>query len=407
MSATSDHEAAPREASRLEGFDWYPWALAAVVLLTRVLTRSQLYFVDGPKHLKAILNHTYLIQPPGYWLFNRLMGLFSDPVLAISVFNISCSVLGVVVFYYCARCYFARRSFAMWGAAIYAAVFYAWFSAEIHCTYASQLLFPVLVLYGFLQHERTGRAWYLYLAAVAFGIGAGMRPSDGAFLLPFVCWRLIRLRPRQRAVIACAVITVVCLAWLVPTALAYQRLHWSSLSTQYPGSVGTYFVRQTGQESIVAKGFNFQTLANVTRVVVALSFAFWPFLLPLVIRRGKGLDSRAVELAIWIVPGLIFFLVGYFGHAPHLNFMTAALILMGLLLLENCTQRLTTTTAVLCLAWNVGFFLFFRPIITPSLPVNVINVYAGRCTWFSLRHQAQADLHEVLRNPTWLLGDKP
>jgi hypothetical protein len=407
MSVTFSHETASHEVLRRGGVDWYPWALAAVVLVSRVLTRSQVYFVDGPKHIKAIQNHTYLIQPPGYWLFNRLAGLFSDPVLAISVFNISCSVLGVVVFYYCARILIAQRALAMWGAAIYAGVFYAWFSAEIHCTYASQLLFPVLMLCGFLQYERTGQAWHLYLAAAAFAIGAGMRPSDGAFLLPFVCWRLIRLRPRRRAVITCAVIVVLCLAWLVPTALAYQRLHWSSLSTQYKGTVGTYFARQTAQESFVANGFNFQTMANVTRLVVGLSFAFWPFLLPLVFRRDRRLDSRAVELALWILPGLIFFLAGYFGHAPHLNFATAPIILLALLLLENCTKRIAITTAVLCLVWNIGFFLFFRPVITRSLPVNVVNVYAGRCTWFSLRHRADADLREVLENPSVLLGSNP
>jgi 4-amino-4-deoxy-L-arabinose transferase-like glycosyltransferase len=312
-------------------------------------------------------------------------------------------VLGVVVFYYCARILFAQRALAMWGSAIYAWVFYVWFSAEIHSTYASQLFFPVLVFYCFLQYERTGRAWHLYLAAAAFAIGTGMRPSDGAFLLPFVCWRLIRLRPRNRVVVACAVITVLCLAWLVPTAFAYERVHWSSLSG-FKGTIGPFFAGTLSQRSFVAKGFNSLTLANVTRVLVALLFAFWPFLLPLILRRNRRLDSRAIELALWIIPGLVFFLISYFADAPYLNFATAPIILLGLLLLENCTKRIITTTAVLCLVWNVGFFLFFRPAVTRSLPMNIVNVYAGRFTLFSLKHRASPDLSEVVKDPSLVKG---
>src|SRR5208282_4782513 len=86
--------------ARLGSIDWYPWLLAAAVLLARVLTRSQLYFADGPGQVKAIRNRTFVVQPPGYWLFDRLAGFFSDPVLAISVFNVLCSAFGVVFFYY-------------------------------------------------------------------------------------------------------------------------------------------------------------------------------------------------------------------------------------------------------------------------------------------------------------------
>ena len=386
--------------TRVTHVDWYPWLLAVVVLLSRLLTRFPLYYGDGPKHIRAIQTHSFVIQPPGYWLFNRLAGLFSDPALAISLFNIFCSTMGVVVFYYCARDLLTKRSLARWGAAIYAAIFYAWFSAEVHSTYASQLLFPVLALYLFFEHQRTGRARYLYFAAAAFAIGAGLRPSDGAFLLPFVLWQLIRCYPRRRAVVAAALITALCLAWLVPNVLALERAKsWSSSPAD---TVGSYASLVLSRRSIVWNGINKLTLANVTRVVVAICFAFWPFLLPLVFSGFRGLDSRARELALWIFPGLLFFLATIFSEAPYLNFATAAILLMGLMLLENSTRRLTIATAVLCLAWNIGFFLFFKPMLTMSMPINTVNCYAGRFTLFSLRHRAFPNLSDVVKDPSLL-----
>jgi hypothetical protein len=86
-----------------------PFALAAFTLATRVFFHGPLYFADGPQHLRCILDKTYIIQPPGYWLFNRIAGLCLDPLLAISDMNIFFSVAGVVVFYYTALFFAGRK----------------------------------------------------------------------------------------------------------------------------------------------------------------------------------------------------------------------------------------------------------------------------------------------------------
>ena len=51
-----------------------PFVLAALTLVTRVFFHGELYFADGPQHVSSILERIYVIQPPGYWLFNRARG---------------------------------------------------------------------------------------------------------------------------------------------------------------------------------------------------------------------------------------------------------------------------------------------------------------------------------------------
>jgi hypothetical protein len=62
-----------------------PLLLALFTLVSRLLFHGPPYFADGPAHIRVILAKIYIIQPPGYWLFNRLGGLFPDPAAGISV----------------------------------------------------------------------------------------------------------------------------------------------------------------------------------------------------------------------------------------------------------------------------------------------------------------------------------
>ena len=68
----------PEEKTKNQ-FEAYPWLLAMVVLVSRVLTTGPLYFIDGPEHVDAALTRTYIVQPPGYWLFNRTIAFFPEP----------------------------------------------------------------------------------------------------------------------------------------------------------------------------------------------------------------------------------------------------------------------------------------------------------------------------------------
>ncbi len=83
--------------------------LGLITLATRIACHGSVYFADGPAHIRAIATKVYVIQPPGYWLFDRLASLFPDPALAISTMNILFSVAGVVVFYLTALQFGSKR----------------------------------------------------------------------------------------------------------------------------------------------------------------------------------------------------------------------------------------------------------------------------------------------------------
>ena len=231
--------------------DVYPWLLALVVLVSRVLEEGPVYFVDGPSHVSAALTRTYLIQPPGYWLFNRLIAFFPDPGKGIEFFNWTFSALGVVCFYYAARLLVQKRT-AQLGTAVYAVLFFDWFAGQIHSTYASQLLFPVL-LFLFLQlHSRRPRLVYLLGAAATYALGAGFRPSDGFFAGFMFLYYLVRHTPLRQAIVSFLAASVGCLLWLVPTreaiaaqgqggAAAAYSIHISRRS--HPYSTASAFAR--------------------------------------------------------------------------------------------------------------------------------------------------------------------
>ena len=60
--------------------DWlFCLLLFVFTLVSRAVTSGPPYFADAPSHLACIAARTFVIQPPGYWLFNRFCGLFPAP----------------------------------------------------------------------------------------------------------------------------------------------------------------------------------------------------------------------------------------------------------------------------------------------------------------------------------------
>lgn len=370
---------APASSTSLSSF--YPAMLAVFVLVTRVLCRGPLYFGDGPSMVKSIFDKTYIVQPPGYWLFDRTAGLFSNPVLAMTTMNILFSVAGVVVFYY-AACFFASRNSAVVAALAYSCTFYIWFSGEVHSTYASQILFPVATFYMLLRYDRDRAGWNLWLAALLFAVGAGMRPTDGVFLLPMVLYFAAFRMPRKQALQFLALCAVLCLGWVVPTLLAYKNSAYWSLhhrSQEYVGSV----VRI---QSIV-NGIHIYTVANFVRYLLPIFVGFWP-ILGVALRNTirKRYDWRMKAIALWIFPGSLFFVVCLISLPPYLNFLTAAILLLAV-----SAQRRMAITAV----WNAIVFLALAPVPSHNLAVNVANSFVLRCTRGGIQQRYNATLSDL------------
>jgi 4-amino-4-deoxy-L-arabinose transferase-like glycosyltransferase len=366
----------------------FPALLALFVLVSRILCRGPLYFGDGPDHVSSVAAGNYIIQPPGYWLFARTAAFFSDPVLGITVMNIFFSVAGVVVFYYTA-CLFASRLDAFLAALAYSTVFYLWFSGEIHSTYASQIFFPVATFYVLVRYERDKTRdkarWMLSLAALLFAVGAGMRPSDGVFLIPLMLYFAIFRMPRREGFLFLALIVVFCLGWIVPTWLAFKN---SAYGVQ---GFGRYVGQMTRKQSVLT-GVRMYTLANPVRYILPLVAAFWP-VLGLVFRNAfrSRSDWRIKSLVIWIVPGSLFFLFVLISNAPYLNYLTAAILLLAVFVPGKWIGRLMATTAL----WNAFIFLALGPVPSDKLPVNIANSFVLRYTRGGIEQRYGAILSEM------------
>lgn len=362
----------------------FPVLLAVFVLVTRLLCRGSLYFADGPAHVESIIAKVFVIQPPGYWLFNHIGGLYGDPVVAITVMNISFSVAGVVVFYYTA-CFFTGRWNAFLAALAYSTVFYIWFSGEVHSTYASQILFPVATFNALLSHERDRAKWMLWLAAGIFAVGAGLRPSDGVFMIPMVLYFAAFRLQRREALTFLSLISVLCLCWVVPTLVALHNFR------EYGDGIhdsSAYFEYIVTCKSVLT-GLNGYTLANSARYVIPLLAAFWPVLGIAVLNAVRNWnDWRVKSMVIWVIPGSLFFLLFLITDPTFLNFLSAAILLLAV-----GSPRMTAVTALS----NSILFLAMAPIPSQKIIVNVADCYVLQYTRYGIQHHSNLRLSEILQ----------
>lgn len=385
MSKIGNRSLVPNPDSRKEFL--LPVVLVLFTLISRLSYHGSLYYGDGPNQIKSILLKLYIIQPPGYWLFNRLAGVFPNPTQAISAMNIIFSIAGVLVFYYAAL-FFTRRRDAFIAALAYSSIYFVWFSGEIDSTYASQACFPIATFYLLLRYERDKSSWLLWLAAAVFTLGAGLRPSDGAFLIPMLVYFSVIRLPHKKAYYFFIFIAVFCLAWIIPTAIAFQQGGWRDFSRGKVVHEGVMaYMRRIMERRSIVRGINAGSMANVVRYFLPVTAAFWPVLpasFLCVIRRWK--DWRIRMILFWIVPGSAFFILSSMGGAPYLTFLSAAILLLAL-----GSPRMMAVTAV----WNIVLFLGFTPIQRRNLVVDVLNCYIGEDTNYGIRHQWQPLLSSV------------
>jgi Dolichyl-phosphate-mannose-protein mannosyltransferase len=354
--------------------------LAAFTLITRVLCHGTVYFGDGPAHVESILARSYVIQPPAYWLFNRIAGFFPEPAFGISTLNITCSVGGVVMFYFTAAM-FASELNAFIAALTYSTVFYGWFSGEIHSSYATQLLFPVALFYLMLRFERDRERWLVGLAAVVYAIGSGLRPSDGFFLIPMaVYWGVTRLRRAEMAGFF-AIWSVLCLGWFIPTVMTLRK---------EPGGLGGSgnYVHEMLTVLSVFNGITAKSLANCARYIIPIVGAMWPVLF-FAIRNAHSnrSDWRVKAIALWIAPASLFFMLLFITVPMYLNFLTAALLLPAV----NARRAMAVTAA-----WNFILFTALAPIPSRSVAVDVVDCYVLQYTCFGVKHQTGLRLPDLL-----------
>lgn len=345
--------------------------IAVVVFLLRYLTRGDVYYVDGPILVKCIEDKTFIIQPPGYWLFAHLGGLFHDPAFGLLFVNQLFSAFGVAVFFLLCLELRISRPVAWSATAAYATVFYVWLAGDIHSSYASQILFPSLLVYLFLRYSRSRSRWLLVCCSMVYAIGAGLRPSDGAFIGPLFLYMVFRyVGGLSRRVAVLGMTATFCLLWFIPNQLA---LHAAKTPT-YQFQVG--FAKEV---SPLFVGINSRSIANTLRVLLPLFAAFWA-LLPSVFLRPR----MRTLLLLWISPGLAFMLCVFMADPVYLSFMTAAILLYAALSLNPRTASILLTT---CAIANTILFLFAVPLPRSGPAEQALNFYVIKYSLYGIKHQ--------------------
>ena len=365
-----------------------PILLASITLISRCLTVSNPYFVDGPNHVRAIENGTLIIQAPGYFLFElcgaALSALFHvQAALALRMLNVSFGVGAVLVFYLLAIRLFEVRLAGML-ALLYAASPLVWFSADIHSTYAAMTFFAPLLLLVMGERKQ------FTLGCCLWAVMAGLRPSDGMFVLPWLLLQGYKQRwtARLQGFVAAAVGLLI---WWLPTA------------ERFGGSILSPLTASRSQASRLAQGvlvthLSMHSATNFLRGVSGMVMA-WGLLLPLVLWGGWHLwrkEQRVRTSALWILPGLTYFLFYYMADATYFAFCVApGLIIAGFVIREmpRLRQMILSSAALLC---SLLFLLAGRPIEPGHKSQAVADAYFMKYTVWSLQHQYAPTLTDLM-----------
>ncbi len=127
--------------------------------------------------------------------------------------------------------------------------------------------------------------------------------------------------PRMKAVLFLCLVAVLCLAWIIPTGLAYHEalgrvpgLDQTPIGAQ--GGTSAYVGRIVSQRSILS-GINGGSIANVIRYVLPLLVAFWPVLTVALLSLARGWkDWRIRMMLFWILTWVVLLHIQlYWGRA--------------------------------------------------------------------------------------------
>ncbi len=368
-----------------------PILLGVITLISRCLTVSTPYFVDGPNHVRAIENGSLVIQAPGYFLFEALGAALSallhiSAAASLRMLNIGFGVGAVVVFSLLALRIFEVRLAAML-ALVYAASPLVWFAAEIHSTYAAMTFFAPLLLLVIGEKKQ------FTLGCLLWAIMVGLRPSDGIFVLPWLLWQGYEQRWRARLqglVVGVAGV----LTWWLPTA---QRFGGSILS---PLTASRSQASRLAQGVLVAP-LSMHSATNLLRGVSGMVVA-WGLLLPLVLWGGWRLwrqERRVRAGVVWMVPGLAYFLFYYMADATYFAFCVApGLLLAGLVLCRMPRSRQGMVTGAALLG-SLVLLLAGRPVAPTHRSEAVLDAYFMKYTAWSLRHHYAPTLSDLVSEP--------
>lgn len=276
---------------------------------------------------------------PGYLFYvltaSTVRGLLGDSNAALVAVSAAASALGTAGLFL-----FARQLARTWIALI-AACAYAF--APLVWTY-SEIAFPYSLL-GALSLGLAALCWNLrgrgvravVVASIAFALAAGFRQDLIVLLGPLWLWTVARHGPRI-TILATAVAGVTSLTWLVPTALL------SGGPADYLDALLTQAGSVSDQYSGLIHGLPAFTVNFQATVYALLWGGLGALLLGLALaarlyrdgaRHPRPAGPLPRFLALWILPGLLFYVVVHIGDWGYVSSLLPALYLVLAVVAEH------------------------------------------------------------------------
>lgn len=258
-------------------------------------------FALGMRHFDPVVHQPH---PPGYFLYiclariaNTIFRNENNAMVAISV-AASCGTAAMI--YLLARRWFGSRT-AIFAGIIFLLSPLAWFHGTVALTYIVEA-FASALLGFFCWAAYCGERRFVLAAALAAGIGAGIRPSSLLFLSPLFLFSLSKSPWKERFKGVCAFAAAV-LCWFVPMV-------WESGGfSAYLSSLSILWWRVAARETVVNSPFT-TSIVRFCGIIAIYIFCFGS--ITLIVPRAFHVKAHAPQRAklftyVWIAPALLFF----------------------------------------------------------------------------------------------------
>lgn len=368
---------------------WIALALFLLTLVLRLPFRSQtLNDWDSVNHALALTTYNVVEhrpQPPGYILYigaARLVNfVFPDEQTALVVVSIlACA--GAVATLFLLGTRLATKEIGLIAALLLLTCPAFWFDSEVALPYVVEgcaSLVVATLLYRVLQGEQR----LTMLTAVVFAISVGLRQQLALFFAPLVIYAYWKYSWRIRLE-AMAWFGFVCALWFFPLAwsaggIAEYLTALRNLNTAFSSEY--VLLGSGGEEGILRNG-----LRVGAYTAYAMNFAAIPLLIggaqiALARWRRDGIrfwlaDQRILFFALWILPGVIFYLFFHMGSPGLIYVFLSALYLLaafGLHRLWHANPRALVLAVLFLCAANLFVFFGTPPDLYLGRPLRVLN----------------------------------
>lgn len=342
--------------------------LFLVTLASRLFFQSQiLYHWDSVNFAYAIREFNVAKEqphPPGYigyvWLSRIVDSLTSDAQTALVIISVVASTLAVISLYYLGRSLFDQVTGVIAALALATSPLF-WFYSEIALPHTVDTLL-VIVSVWWLYETMRGNTHYLYPAIIVLAVAGGVRQQTIVFLAPLVLFAL-RGVGWKRFFIAGGLGLLICLLWFIPLVILNGGL------ANYLQIMNTFGNRFQDTTSIFAGAGWLGLRRNIMKLALYTLYGWSLALLPaagygllrLYRREWPGHWEKAIFLALWLAPSLLFYALIHMGQQGLVFVFLPALLLVGgysLKQLFSTRPYLLAGATTVLVTINIAIFCF-------------------------------------------------